>query len=335
MSNTTDRKTDIEIVGLECAKIRGAADTDGAETDEPLRVTVLGSGASSFANGRANAGHVIHVDGEPRFLLDAGGGIGARLAEANIDLTALDAVFLGHLHIDHTADLPAVVKAAYQQGRERPLPIYGPTGTDDVPGTDAFVSGLFDANTGVYNYLSSFVERYTEGELELETTEIDATIHEENEVRTVYEGDLVVEAIPETHGRMPTLAYRFDRGERSITFSGDTTLETGNLTGLADGTDVLVHNRMLDSHTDPDAQGTELHSSPTEIGVTASAADAGILVLSHISQEGRAEIERELERIRGAYNGPIVAVRDLVRIAPDGRMDGVTPVENEVLVVES
>ena len=58
------------------------------------------------------------------------------------------------------------------------------------------------------------------------------------------------------------------------------------------------------------AQGTELHSYP-------------------------AEIERELERIRGEYNGPIVAVRDLVRIAPDGRMDGVTPVENEVLVVES
>lgn len=275
MPDPTDRRTVIKAAGLAGTGIIGASDNAaGAGNDGALRVTVLGSGASAFANGRANAGHVVHVDGEPRFLLDAGGGTGARLADANIDRTALDAVFLGHLHIDHTADLPAVVKAAYQQGRERPLSIYGPTGTDDVPGTDAFVSGLFDADTGVYNYLEPFIERYTEGELELEPTEIDATIRENNEVTTVYEGEITVEAIPETHGRMPTLAYRFTHEEKSITFSGDTTLETGNFRKLADDTDVLVHNRILDSHTDPAEPGTELHSYPEEIGATASAADA-------------------------------------------------------------
>lgn len=334
MSDPSHR-TGIEAVDPARTTVFGSSDTAFGTENDAFYVTVLGSGASSFGNGRANAGHVVHVDGEPTFLLDAGGGIGARLAEANTDLTALDGVFLGHLHIDHTADLPAVVKAAYQQGRERPLAIYGPTGSGDVPGTDAFVSGLFDADTGVYNYLEPFIERYTEGQLELEMTEIDAAIGETNEVMTVYEDGITIEAIPETHGRMPTLAYRFTHEERSITFSGDTTLETGNLSVLAESTDVLVHNRMLDSHIDPDASGTELHSYPKEIGATARAADVGLLVLSHISQDDRAEIERELEAIRGEYDGPIVAVRDLVSVSVNGRISGVKPTENDVIVVES
>ncbi|WP_152424906.1 MBL fold metallo-hydrolase [Natronococcus jeotgali] len=342
-----ERRTVVKLTGLASGTgaIAGVASGTESSTAERstswergrsdgISVTVLGSGASSFENGRANAGHVVHVDGEPTFLLDAGGGVGARLGEAGVDLTALDGVFLGHLHIDHTAALPAVVKAAYQRGRDRPLPVYGPTGTDDVPGTAAFLSRLFDPETGAYNYLEPFVERYTDGKLELEPTEIDATVGEDDGIACVRDEDVTVEAIPQTHGAIPALAYRFTCRGRSITFSGDTSLVTDNLRRLADGTDVLVHNRVVDAHVDPDEPKTDLHAYAAEIGATASAADVRTLVLSHLSQTDETEIEREMELIAREYDGPIVAVRDLVEVDPDGRIGAVEPIENDVLVCE-
>lgn len=336
MSDETDRRTVVRAAGLTGTDVpEGSGGGEGR--DGKLRVTTLGTGASALTNGRANAGHVVHADGEPRFLLDAGGGIGARLAEAGIDLTAPEAVFLGHLHIDHTSDLPALVKAAWQQGRDQPLPIYGPSGTEQFPGIDAFLERLFDRKEGVYSYLPGFVERYTDGELALEARQIDATNRgdDADEVRTVREGDLTVEAVPETHGRIPTLAYRFTRGDRSITFSGDTNLETENLQMLADGSDVLVHNRLLDRDTDPAEPPAELHSYPEEIGETAQAADVGMLVLSHVSQDDRERIQRHLETIRSAYDGPIVVACDLATVGADGRVSTIEPNPNDVVVVES
>lgn len=253
-------------------------------------------------------------------------GAGARISEAGIDLTALDAIFLGHLHIDHTADVSAVVKAAYQQGRDRPLSIYGPTGTDNRPGTETWLSRLFDKREGAYNYLHDFVERYQNSELQLEPVEIDATIHDDNEVTLVYENDgITVETIPETHGTVPTLAYRVTYEGTSITFSGDTTLETRNLRKLAVDTDILIHNRMLDPEIDSDDPSTELHSYPQEIGASAQAADVDMLILSHISRTDRGDIEQELERIRQKYDGPIVAIQDLLTLYPDRRIVDIRP----------
>jgi ribonuclease BN (tRNA processing enzyme) len=308
--------------------------TSDVDPSAPLSVTVLGSGASSFGNGRANAGHVVNVDGEPRFLLDAGGGVGARLAQADVDLPALEAAFVGHLHIDHAADLPAVVKASYQRDRARPFPVYGPTGTDEFPGIEAFVSRLFDPESGAFSYLEGFIEHYKGGELAVEPHAVDATIEADNEAVRIYDGDVTVEAIPETHGDIPTLAYRFDYDGTSITFSGDTSLETGNLQRLASGTDLLVHNRIIDAHADPDEPKTALHSYATDIGASASTADAGALLLSHISQHDDEAIEAELARIRREYDGPIAAARDLVTVTPDGQIAPVETVENRVLIEE-
>lgn len=332
----SDRRTAFKILRTTDVSTRITDDAipEGERDDQQgLSVIALGTGASALGNGRASAGYVIHVDGTPRFVLDAGGGTGARISEAGIDLTTLDAIFLGHLHIDHTADVPAIIKAAYQQGRDRPLSIYGPTGTADRPGTEAWLSRLFDKREGIYNYLHEFVERYLGSELQLEATEIDAAIRDDNEVTTAYENDGVrVETIPETHGTVPTLAYRFTYEGASITFSGDTTLETGNLHTLSVDTDVLVHNRMLDSETDPDDPSTELHSSPEEIGTNAQAADVGMLVLSHISRNDRGGIEQEFEPIRQKYEGPIVAIRDLLTLHLDGRLVDIRPQSNAIVI---
>lgn len=288
-----------------------------------LSVTALGTGASSLSNGRASVGYVVRIDGEPKLLVDAGGGTAARISEARIDLTALDAVFIGHLHIDHTADFPAVVKAAAQQGRgDRSLSIYGPDGSDEIPGTEEWISRLFDEDDGAYSYLPSFVERYAGADLTFDVTEIDATVGENDRPRTVHERDgVTVEAIPVVHGRIPSLAYRITCGDESVTLSGDYASATGNVPELARGTDVLVHHRLLDSGSESDDRKRELHSAAAECGATASDADVGTLVLSHVGRDEPGDLDAELERIREAYDGPVVVVRDLVDVYPDGTVE--------------
>src|SRR5262245_36949140 len=61
--------------------------------------------------GRAASGNLVSLDGKPRLLIDAGSGIFTRLGELQVDLIDLDTLLLTHLHIDHTADVPSVLKA--------------------------------------------------------------------------------------------------------------------------------------------------------------------------------------------------------------------------------
>lgn len=301
-----------------------------------VSVTALGTGASSLSNGRASVGYVVRIDGEPKLLVDAGGGTAARVSEARIDLTALDAVFFAHLHVDHTADFPAIVKAAAQQGRgDRPLSVYGPAGSGDFPGTEAFVSRLFDEDEGAYSYLLSFVERYAGGDLTFDVTEIDATVGENDRPRTVHERDgVTVEAIPVVHGRIPSLAYRITYGDASVTLSGDYASATDNVPELARGTDVLVHHRLLEADSESHGRKRELHSTAAECGATASTADVGTLVLSHVGRDDPGDLDAEIERIREAYDGPVVVVRDLVDVYPDGTVEDARPnVEPETRAV--
>ena len=281
-------------------------------------VTALGTGASALDNGRASVGYVVHLGGEPTLLVDAGGGTAARLSDARIDPSALDAVFLGHLHVDHTADLPAIVKAAYQQGRgDRPLEVYGPAGNAAQPGIESWISTLFDPESGAYGYLADFVERYADGELALPTTEVDAVVGRDDEVTRVYERDgLTVDAIPVVHGRVPTLAYRVAANGASFTFTGDYAAETDNLPRIADGTDVLVQHRLLEPGTE--GPKTELHPFSDECGRIAREADVGTLALSHVGRDEPDSLESSLESVRDEYDGRIVVLRDLVDVYPDG-----------------
>jgi len=109
-----------------------------------LSVMVLGSGGPiATAEGRASASYMIFTDKQPRILMDIGGGAYQRLAKSGTNIRDLDIVLLSHLHIDHTADLSAVIKSIYfhnnlarnsgliptTQGRIAPINIYGPNET--------------------------------------------------------------------------------------------------------------------------------------------------------------------------------------------------------------
>jgi ribonuclease BN (tRNA processing enzyme) len=75
-----------------------------------MEVVFLGTGGPRPA-GRATSCNLILTQGKARLLVDAGSGAFTRLGELQINLSSLDIILLTHLHIDHTADVPSIVKA--------------------------------------------------------------------------------------------------------------------------------------------------------------------------------------------------------------------------------
>src|SRR4030095_11309808 len=84
---------------------------------------------------RAQPANALMVGGQ-LYLIDAGDGAVAQLAKANLRLPAVHAVFLSHLHFDHTAGMLAVVGLRMQLETRGTLRVYGPAGTR------AFIEGL-------------------------------------------------------------------------------------------------------------------------------------------------------------------------------------------------
>ena len=122
-----------------------------------LTVQVLGSGGPELTDQRASTSYLISIDGKARVLLDTGPGSSLHFESIGADFNDIDALLYSHFHVDHSADLPAYVKASYFSGRKRDLPIYGPTGNTLMPSTREFVEGLF-GRQGVYRYLQEYYE---------------------------------------------------------------------------------------------------------------------------------------------------------------------------------
>jgi len=115
----------------------------GACGEQGVAVQVLGSGGPIADDGRASSGYLVWIDGHARLLVDAGGGTFLRFGEAGASIADLDVICLTHLHTDHAADVPALLKGGYFSDRTRSLPIVGPTGRGVFPGTAAFLQRLF------------------------------------------------------------------------------------------------------------------------------------------------------------------------------------------------
>ena len=54
-------------------------------------------------------------------LIDSGGGSALRFGESGANMTDLYVVLFTHLHVDHTADFPALIKSSYFEDRSKPL----------------------------------------------------------------------------------------------------------------------------------------------------------------------------------------------------------------------
>jgi ribonuclease BN (tRNA processing enzyme) len=263
-----------------------------------VALQVLGSGGPELQDKRASSSYLIWRDGAARVLIDSGGGAALRFGESGATVSDLDVILLTHLHVDHTADLAALVKSSYFEERARPLPVFGPAGNQNFPSTTRFTQILFGGADGAWRYLS----------------EISLAPHnvapDEHEARQIYNSaGIRIVAARVVHGGVPAIAYRVETDNVSIAFSGDTDGKNGNLEKIAHNATLLVaHNAVPEGATGVERS---LHMPPAVIGRIAAAAEVKQLVLSHRMLRTLGRETESLAAIRSSYSGAVTFADDL------------------------
>jgi ribonuclease BN (tRNA processing enzyme) len=274
-----------------------------------MELIVLGSGGPR-ATGRGETSYIVSIAGVPRVLVDAGSGAFVEIGKLDLDLDKMDVVLLTHLHIDHSADLPSVFNAR-SLSADDPITyhVFGPDGGGEFPSTTKFLNLIFN-RSGIYQYQRGFgVEETIDGKdlpVALNTPETEI----------FSEGDLHIREIATHHGDCPSVAYRVEFKNQSITFSGDMDASAiSNLEKLAKDTDLLVvHAAILDPPDTPAILLT-LHTPPKQLGEAAKAANAKRVLLSHIPPVVENRSAEVLRSIHASYAGPVEFAHDGQKIA--------------------
>jgi len=249
-----------------------------------MECIVLGSGTAIPHPRRGSAGYVLR-SGPHTLLMDTGMGTLQKLAILGISLTELDAVACSHLHLDHTAELPALLFAlkSPELRREKPLTLYG------GPGFLAFHEGLKQLY-GSWIQPDGF------------------PVHvEEIPNKTIALGPWRVTAVPVAHTPQ-SVAFRVEdpAAGRVLVYSGDTDACEGMVLAARDA-DVAILECSF-----PNERKVPGHLTPFDAGRIATEAGVRKLVLSHFYPS--CEQADVLRQCREAYRGEIVLAEDLMRI---------------------
>jgi ribonuclease BN (tRNA processing enzyme) len=277
--------------------------------DDGVWLQVLGSGGPELDDGRASSGYLVWQHGKARILVDMGGGSLFKFEQSGASLNDLDVILLTHLHVDHSNDLPALIKASYFTGRERDLPLFAPSGNALMPSATAFVERLLGVD-GAYRYLAD----YLDGTESYRLLPHDVDVADKVERVVMNDSRYRLTAVPVHHGPVPALAWRVEIGGRSVVFSGDMSNRNNVLAGLARRADILVAHHAIPEQAGAIAR--QLHMPPSVIGQIAAGARVRQLVLSHRMNRTLGQERASASAIRETYNGPMQFADDMQCFRP-------------------
>lgn len=276
---------------------------------------------SQPANALLHAGQV--------YLVDAGDGTVQQLSRAGIMLPRVRAVFVSHLHVDHTGGLSAVLGLRNQTNVREPLTVYGPAGTRElVAGMVASMQPAARAGYGI------------PGKPWIPPADTVTVIELADGERIALNG-MTVTAAQNTHydfapgsvedRNYKSLSFRFDLPGRSIVYTGDTG-PSAAVEKIAKGADLLV-SEMIDMagtmanvarnspNMPPEAkrdleQHLSTHHLTSEaVGQLAGRAGVKALVITHFAAgtPDPARTKGYVTQIAKSYSGPVTLANDLDR----------------------
>lgn len=318
------------IVSPSMAKPPAKSEVPKAE-DKGTKLIMLGTGGGPMERSdRAQASALLVVDGRA-YLIDAGSGAVMRLAQVGYSSTDVGTVFLTHLHLDHVADLSALIGLNWASSQRSRMQILGP------PGTRKFVDSAVE-HLRIPEELYAALYPPTTAPLCDVTQGIDVTAGDE--AQKIFEDDrLRVFAVRNSHyhilgshsfsfGKPASYSYRFETAEKVIVFTGDTG-PSDALVKFASDADILV-SEVIDldatekfirrSYDGPDealslllAHQEQQHLTPASVGRLAGRANAKLVVLYHLApgMDQRSDILNYTRGMKDFYSGPVVVANDL------------------------
>ena len=277
-----------------------------AVSAQAIKVTLLGTGNPRPAAERFGPSILVAAGGE-KLLFDCGRGATIRLYQQKISFAEVSALFLTHLHSDHTVGIPDLWLTGWIMGRATPLRVWGPVGTKQMM-TDLEKAYAFDIHTR------------RDVDEKLPATGVTVVARDIFEGIVYDEHAIKVTAFTVDHGPVkPAFGYRVDYRGHSVVLSGDTRFSE-NLVRFAQGTDVLVHEvldldayRAADKIFSPEQIQKVIahHTTAEEAGDVFSRVKPKLAVYSHIVPPNAPNLVRDT---RKTYSGPLEVGEDLMTI---------------------
>jgi ribonuclease Z len=289
----------------------------GAQTPA-ITVVLLGTGRPDPDIDRFGPATLVEAGGQ-NLLFDAGRGASQRLWQLKIPLGEVHALFLTHLHSDHTVGIPDLWLTGWLPtpfgNRKTPLEVWGPTGT----------VGMMAALSKAYQW---DIRVRRDGE-HLPSQGIKVLAHDIVEGVIYDRQGLKVTAFFVDHGGLlkPAFGYRVDYAGHSVVISGDTR-PNENLIRHAAGADVLVHEvaavrpELLErSPTAAIARRIlSFHTSPEEAGEIFARVRPRLAVFTHVALLTTDRNfqpptgDEVIRRTKTLYSGPLELGEDLMTV---------------------
>ncbi len=236
-----------------------------------MRLTVLGCSGTYPCPDSPCSGYLVEHDGY-RLVLDLGNGALGEL-QRHVDLLAVDAVWISHLHADHCLDLlPYSYARRYHPGGVPPaLPVHGPGGLERRI-REAYETPPSDGLDAVFDFVEAGPGTTRLGPFTVTTRQVEHPV--------------------EAH------AVRLEAGGRNLVYSGDTA-PSAALVELARDCDVLLCEASWPSTPAPPPG---IHLTGAQAGEHAALAGARRLLLTHLMPS--TDPSAQLAEARARYAGP-------------------------------
>jgi len=269
-----------------------------------IRVVFLGTSGSVPTLKRSLPSVVVQGPKE-QWMFDCGENTQRQMMAAKVSFHKKLKVFLTHLHGDHVLGLPGILQTMALMDRKESVQVFGPMGIKDflvctkeslnfgltfpLEISEILAEGVIcdeeeysvtavKSNHAVESYAYAFAEKPRPGKfypkkaiaLRIPAGELWSKLQNGEEITTA-DGKLV----------KPSDVMGPLRAGRKIVYTGDTRPFEA-FGKLAEGADLVVHDCTFDDSLAEKAS-VDGHSTPSQAALDAKAANAKLLVLSHIS----------------------------------------------------
>jgi ribonuclease BN (tRNA processing enzyme) len=297
-----------------------------AEACPALQWTTLGTAAGPVPTPERSEPANLLQAGDQHILVDTGDGTVNQLAKLGLDLRPVRTVFISHHHMDHTGGLAAVIGIRWMNTMPGMLTVYGP------PGTKEMVDGIIQTMRPQSRVGFGLGAAAPSPEASVKVVEIrTGAVVELGALKVMAaENSHFDHAVGNADSVTQSLSYRFQLGNRSITYTGDTGPSAAAAT-LARNTDMLV-SEVIDlepimasikqRRVDMSAENfknlqTHMathHITAPDLGKLAAEAGAKRLVLTHFAippGPTRNAEKRLRDGIGLSYDGSVELAQDL------------------------
>jgi ribonuclease Z len=279
-----------------------------------FKVTLLGTGTPIPSKDRFGPCTLIEA-GTQKLLIDAGRGSTIRLAQLDIPIGQIDALFLTHFHSDHTVGVPDLWLTGWLEShfgrRQKPLRVIGPRGTE------ALMVNLQKAYADDIRIRMEDEKLGTEG--------VSVLVEEYASETIVYdEGGVKITAFEVDHGDAIKPAYGYCveyNGHRAV-ISGDTRYNQ-NVIKYGAGADLLIHEVVI---AKPELLSESYiqrivahHTTAREAGTLFALTRPTLAVFTHIVCLASKEVppattDELITETRRTYQGPLEVGQDLMSL---------------------